>query len=37
MRKKSGAKIEPWGAPAKTGLHDDVCAFETTLWSQPER
>ena len=37
MRTRSVPKIEPWGALAKTGLHDDVWSFKTTLWSLPER
>ena len=35
-RKRSGPRIEPWGTPAKTGLHDDVCPFKTILWNLPE-
>ena len=25
--------MEPWETPAKTGLHDEVCPFKTTLWN----
>ena len=34
MRKRSGPKIEPWGTPVKTGLHDDVCP-DGLRWSLP--
>ena len=29
--KGSGPKIEPGATSVKTGLHDDVCPFKTTL------
>ena len=29
--------MEPWGTPAKTGLHDEVCLFITTLLNLPDR
>ena len=31
MSKRSVPKIEPWGTPARTGFHDEVCPFKTTL------
>ena len=37
MRKRSGPRIDPRGTSAKTGLHDDVCPFRTTLWNLPDR
>ena len=37
MRKRRGPRIDPRGAPAKTGLHDDICPFKTTLPSLPDR
>ena len=36
-RKRSGSRMEPWGTPTKTGLHDEVCLFKTTLWSLPDK
>ena len=29
----SRPEIEHWRAPAKTGLHEEVCPFKTTLWN----
>ena len=37
MIKGSGPRIDPWGTPAKSGLHDDVCPFRKTLWNLPDR
>ena len=31
IRKRGRSVMEPWGTPAKTRLHDDVCPFKTTL------
>ena len=25
--------MDPGGTPARTGLHDEVCPFKTTLWN----
>ena len=36
-RKRSGSRMEPWGTPTKTGLHDEVCLFKTTLWSLSDK
>ena len=36
-RKRSGPRMEPWGTPIKTGLHDEVFLFKTTLWSLPDK
>ena len=33
MGKRSGPKIEPWRTLARTGFHDGVCPFNTTLWN----
>ena len=33
MKKMSRPEIEHWRAPAKTGLHEEVCPFKTTLWN----
>ena len=37
MRKRSGPRIDPWGTPAKIGLHDHVGPFKTTLWNLPDK
>ena len=37
MRERGGPKIEPWGIPARTGFHNEVCRFKTTLWNLPGR
>ena len=36
-RKRSGLIIQPWATPAKTGFHNDVCTFKTTLWNLFDR
>ena len=36
-RNRIGPSIEPWGAPAITGLYEDVCPFKITLWNLSER
>ena len=36
-RNRRGSSIEPWGTPAITGFHDDVCPFKITLWNLSER
>ena len=36
-RNRSGTSIEPWGTPAITALHVDVCTFKITLWNLCER
>ena len=37
IRKRSGPRISPWGTPAKIGLQDEVCPFNTTLWNLPDK
>ena len=37
MRKRRKPRNDTWGTPDKTGLHDDICSFKTTLYSLPDR
>ena len=36
MRRRRGFRIDPWGAPVKTGFHDDICPFKATLCNAQE-